>query len=619
MVPDPTHESDVFHNNGNEEGAQSSESDVTIVPPCDHETCRITNYSNDAKVFRDMTVTERLTVVRGIIYATASGAADNELDGNKEHTRLLKRRRNAYAQNRALETEFQKRSQFVYAVRGQRLCRPAFAHLTCLSEHTITRHARIISSADAFVPYETKLRRSHLGCIGTHRQIVDGYLNHVSTTYALECPTGRGSREGDSVMLLPSDMTKLTIYEDYVDLFPSLREAVTSFITSSPPDTPLTLSAFTRYWEKGHHMLKVAKTGSDFCDYCTTLRNNLQNLDKDDDRYDVLSILLNKHRDNATKEHQFYRECLLSTQDVLDGSQQHLVFDFAEKVLLPRLLRQPGQLYFVTGLKFDLFGVHDSNNKRTLLFGLPEGHWPNEKTANCVVSMLHYAVDSIVLQTHSAPVIKKLSLHADNCAGQNKNRFILMYLCWRVIVRLSESIFLHFMIAGHTKNVVDGAFGHVKRKLKIRDTRTPREMMSVIEDSSENSLCIPSADVLWRQWKVFLEKFFKIPNGFSITKFHTFRFSVDGLGKMYVREYSFSEEEKEFSILRHGMDVATVRHKCQDIFLDDEFASSILPLENVKSAQQGTRREYLVHNITRRYYPNDVELSSEFFKDGTGG
>lgn len=66
----------------------------------------------------------------------------------------------------------------------------------------------------------------------------------------------------------------------------------------------------------------------------------------------------------------------------------HLTYYFAEKCLFPLFKKQKGCLRFVTGLKFDLFGVTSSNLKTNFVFGLPEGHWPNEKTVGEVVSMV---------------------------------------------------------------------------------------------------------------------------------------------------------------------------------------------------------------------------------------
>lgn len=71
------------------------------------------------------------------------------------------------------------------------------------------------------------------------------------------------------------------------------------------------------------------------------------------------------------------------------------MFDFAENALLPKLQKRPGQLHFVTGLKFDIFGISCSNLGSTFVFGLPGGKWKKENTANFVISILHYVLDEL--------------------------------------------------------------------------------------------------------------------------------------------------------------------------------------------------------------------------------
>lgn len=51
---------------------------------------------------------------------------------------------------------------------------------------------------------------------------------------------------------------------------------------------------------------------------------------------------------------------------------------------------------------------------------------------------------------------KRVKIHADNCAGQNKNNAMIMYLAWRVMNNLHEEISYSFMVAGHTKFSPDG-------------------------------------------------------------------------------------------------------------------------------------------------------------------
>lgn len=169
------------------------------------------------------------------------------------------------------------------------------------------------------------------------------------------------------------------------------------------------------------------------------------------------------------------------------------------------------------------------------------------------------------------------------------------------------------MVAGHTKNVVDGAFGHVKMKLKTNDAHTPGEMMDIVANSSKNTIGVRGSDVKWRMWKLFLESFFKVPSGFHITKYHVFRFDFQTPGVFYVKEYSFSSKDKSFNMLKKNFDVETIRQTAHVIVEDPKFESIITPLSKVKSAQHNTRHGYLLHNIVNRYYAGDEKMKENFF------
>lgn len=97
------------------------------------------------------------------------------------------------------------------------------------------------------------------------------------------------------------------VYQDYIVMFDSLRDAAQKFILSATPSAPLTFCAITKYWGLGHPALNIAKPGSDFCDLCTKVRYDLHNLNKLNECYDMLNHLLTKHRKKATEEHDHYR------------------------------------------------------------------------------------------------------------------------------------------------------------------------------------------------------------------------------------------------------------------------------------------------------------------------
>ena len=166
----------------------------------------------------------------------------------------------------------------------------------------------------------------------------------------------------------------------------------------------------------------------------------------------------------------------------------HLVFDFAEKVLLPSMLRQSGQLYFITGLKFDIFGVSSSSFDRNFIFGLPEGHWPGHKTASEITSMPHHALEVHRDMRSHGIYARSLNLHADNCAGQTKNRFILFYLALRVAMGFENVTTLDFLMAGHTKKSCDRSFGHIKRKLKSMDVHGTFHMFEAMIQSAKYNM-----------------------------------------------------------------------------------------------------------------------------------
>lgn len=92
-----------------------------------------------------------------------------------------------------------------------------------------------------------------------------------------------------------------------------------------------------------------------------------------------MSNILCQNRKSAEKGKYFYGECFEKTGDVFDGTKERVVFYLSEKMLLPRLFRQPGWYKFTAGLNLDLFGMCYSNKNETMIYEQCEGHFPHEK------------------------------------------------------------------------------------------------------------------------------------------------------------------------------------------------------------------------------------------------
>lgn len=250
---------------------------------------------------------------------------------------------------------------------------------------------------------------------------------------------------------------------------------------------------------------------------------DLHHLDVQEERHVALRLVLGEHRDDVHRERWNYRDSIKSSARIFDGTFHHVLFVFAEKVLLPKLLRQPGELFFVTGKSLIFLAYTTAIGARHFYMDSRRAIGPLKKTASTVLSMLCHAIE-VKMEPNHAQGIKKLMLLADSCAGRNKNRFVLMYIYWRAIVGLNDLVQLSFLAAGQTKNFVAGAFRHVKGRLKTNDTRTPHNMMNIMANRSDSNVCVPSAGIICLLWKECMEKTGKMPSNFAITNYRTFRF-----------------------------------------------------------------------------------------------
>jgi len=217
-------------------------------------------------------------------------------------------------------------------------------------------------------------------------------------------------------------------------------------------------------------------------------------------------------------------------------------FDHAQQVHYPSNPQQPGPLYFKTPRKCRIFGVCDEGNNTQVNYLIDEAQSCG-KGANSNVSMVHHFLQHY---THGE---ENISLHADNCVGQNKNFLVVSYLAWRIAVGLNKSCELNFMLVGHTRFSPDHFFGLIKRNYKCTRVSSLIEIAELVKNSTtclQNKVYIiggedTSKPFHYYDWAEFLCMYFKtVP---QITSYHHFRFTKDDPNAVYVRQFANSEEK----------------------------------------------------------------------------
>lgn len=336
------------------------------------------------------------------------------------------------------------------------------------------------------------------------------FMEYLIEKHAYPSPSSRGGRDGIPIVHLSSQFTKKFIYEEEYLKYDGIDA-----------DRKLAYNSFAKLWKEKCPHVKIFNPKYDLCNSCCELKKI---------PVDNSEIILYNHLQNAYLQRSTFNENVKSTRlDCNINTNVQLTFDYAEKILIPRYVDQQASFYFKTGLKVDLFGVANNTAGIQSNYVLPEGRCPTDKGINSIASMLFHN-----LNKYHGNIIN-LYLMADNCSGQNKNCYMMWFLCY-LVIRFDKfnKILLKFLIAGHTKNFCDAAFGLCKRSIKRKDVLTPKHVVEAYRASSKCNIVETVDNVTFYNWKEFLGQFFvnKVP---EMTLQHEFKIEKNELGKVFTK------------------------------------------------------------------------------------
>lgn len=184
----------------------------------------------------------------------------------------------------------------------------------------------------------------------------------------------------------------------------------------------------------------------------------------------------------------------------------------------------------------DVFGIADDFRRQQDNYQLPEGRWVHKKGIESVGSMLfdHLTTNHFVREA------TEVGCFSDNCAGQNKSKYMVQFWAWWVCAAprygsSNKALQHNFCLAGHCKCFCDGCFGMIKHRLKQCAVYSPAQLYHAVNESSKCNTAVCGSQVTWYDWKAFLGQFFR-DRPFWISEMHHLRFDRDHPGRVQFKD-----------------------------------------------------------------------------------
>lgn len=397
-----------------------------------------------------------------------------------------------------------------------------------LNTHQFTATSRQ-RKADTGVTQSTRLgyrgRQAVRFILGVAAQ--DGYVY----------PGHRDGKVDKPAIHLPVGFTRKLVHQHYVQ----------SALSAKDPNfqhDPINYSAFRQLWRTKCRHVKIMKRRTDMCETCTKLRSHR------------LEGQLLFHLEQAHAQRTFIFCAMMDAKNsyFLDDPSLYVAWisaDFAEKIRLPYFIDQPSQLFFMSGLQIELFGMVDDMACEQMNYLLVEGWWPHQKGQNTVGSIFFQRLQTYDHYKHS----RQLVLHTDNCSSQFKNRWFVWFWLWWVIAAPTFGchttiVTHHFNLAGHTKFSPDRGFAGIKCALKRESCFNAQMLFDVIENRSGRHNRAGFCDNFF-DWKAFLGQFFnKIVDDISLM--HHFEYDAKTPGVVRFKRMHDDEWQSK-NLFRSGV------------------------------------------------------------------
>ena len=268
-----------------------------------------------------------------------------------------------------------------------------------------------------------------------------------------------------------------------------------------------------------------------------------------------------------------------------------LAFDFQQNLPIP-----VGEIFYLRQLWLYVFGIHCSVDNSASMYCWDET--VAKKGANEVISCLNNYFSGV------DKGVDTLFLYSDGCGGQNKNKYVVMYLYSLVKLGRYKKIRHIFPIRGHSFLPCDRDFGITeKKKRKTERIYIPDEWISLIKRARKHN----PFDVVKVGQSIVFDYQTHLPQFFKNTAFtaihmrdtHMFEYSHEHPDEVWIK-YSYSDVEdwSRFTIQKPR---STITFPTQPITITP------IPIKNTKLADL---KKVVDKYVPPQYHPFYQSISS---------
>lgn len=324
------------------------------------------------------------------------------------------------------------------------------------------------------------------------------------------------------------------------------------------PDFPISRTAFCLLLKNEPRLrhIRLRSSRTDMCDFCELQKRKIAGTKLHDEaKAEKITAELLAHQKSYQGERALYNsereQSKLHRKEFRKGKRtadeciEHISMDYGQSIAVPHTADQLGGTFYLHMRNFLLFGIFSVLENIQFCYTYDERE--AAKGANEVLSFLH---DFLANRQVKTPYIR---IHADNCRGQNKNKYVMWYLVWLVSTGRLKRAEIKFMIKGHTHFIVDSGIGHTKRELRRSDVFCLNHWAEVINRSAKTNRAkiVTGNDVY--DWKKGLSSHFKPFAG--ISKFQHFVADCCEPGWIWAKYGVDDDDWKKIKLLKSDSDL----------------------------------------------------------------